>query len=92
MLKLPADKHGSLAQFVDVVDTIAELVVIGAVGQIAAIPAVVVVLALENDFPASVFHYQRFLFAVFETIDDKFVVYPISVGGENIGDFNRDRT
>ena len=92
MLKLPADKHGSLAQFVDVVDTIAELVVVGAVGQIAAIPAVVVVWTLEDDFPASVFHHQRFFFAVFETVDDKLVVHPVSVGRENIGDFNRDRT
>ena len=56
VLKSPADKHGSLAQFVDVVDTIAELVIITAVGQVGAIPAVVVAITLEYSLAFLVFH------------------------------------
>ena len=86
-IKLSADKDSTATQFADIVDAIAELVIISTVGKITSIPAIVIKIALENRLTALIFNNQSALFTTFDAIDNKQVVYPVAVRGENIGDF-----
>ena len=55
-LVLPPDEDNAFAHLVDIVDAVAELVIITAVGQVGTIPVVVVAITLEYSLAFLVFH------------------------------------
>ena len=66
------------------------MVEIRSVGQFCCVPVVLIICTLKNNAPGLVFNDESVLFAIFNAYNFKKVVYAVVVGGENIGDSERD--